>query len=1040
MLPYLKPSSRPKPILNPPVKMNELNVDEPKSAKALRLKELLYNMGRCDSFCDDRAVTLPPWTVFQSRIEPDILHDTADVVFNPIIMAPPNDYNTVYTTLKRTKEQMNALGQEICPVTFDMGLLTKALEVVWSRPVELKGVVPMEGGMHFLMSVFAGIGFLYGDAGLKHLLYESDVYAKGTADHILSGKDYDRAMRALIMVDETLQRRFLIQFKAWAIRNAKEIPEIVPEMINKMSECLYSVDEEDFMLLENSIVPLLEEFRAEGRKIPLFQFWDDYLTEVSAPLKLFISSTRHAIWDANQFAKSKLLPFFFASNRTIYARYMPYLFLKMNRLPTEAQESFNHGHFVAKLTPGTFNSVWMDYVLEATENKALKSSGGIIGLTNQDNALTRWFLSRPVTAKYSVYFRENLTQQEVSNRHHTDRESYKKCYNEDVQKMVGMFDETFVDPFSTNSPPTRLINFATGIHVSEEVENSLLHCHKKSRVLLEQFVEERFVTHSGKDEPVKSFYDPVTRNKVKTMSNPKTTVRCKAKDIPMNGEEMYLRLLAINAYKKVPLERVLAFENATVPLSLFCDDGKMVSTKKSDFLDKLESLIEPETVLRTVKDVDSIVFDGMAIIQMLPVPTSAAKPTYDDMASLFWKHVLCVSEGIPAVHVVFDRYLLNSLKSQTREKRGDDVSRLTSVHIQGKMNIPDWKSSLTNGSFKAKLTKFYTLYIAEHCNTCINMNQHVYVSGGIDEKALKVSNDVVHIIEQLRSNHEEADTRMLLHVAYQARHNAKRVIVVSPDTDVFVLLVYHFSHMGVSEVFFKTGRKSTHADLTRFIPIHNVICKLNEEQTNILLSVYALTGCDTCCALFGIGKKKAFKTMMTYSAELQGLADIGKEHSLSLTARLACVSFVGLLYGCNGCLSLNKLRVNRVLENKKVKPRKLPPTDDSFILHVLRCSYQIIIWMESLTSIVELPSPTDYGYEIDTDTGHYIPTLVSQPLAPPELLNDLVCFCEDLCSDACVCTTNEQPCTQACNCTRAERICENVFTVLSIITTEDIIE
>ena len=150
-VPYLKPSSRPKPILNPPVNINELNIDEPKSAKALRLKELLYNMGRCDSFCDDRAVTLPPWTVFQSRIEPDILHDTADVVFNPIIMAPPNDYNTVYTTPKRTKEQMNALGQEICPFTFDMGLLTKALEVVLSRPVELKGVVPIEGGMHFLI-------------------------------------------------------------------------------------------------------------------------------------------------------------------------------------------------------------------------------------------------------------------------------------------------------------------------------------------------------------------------------------------------------------------------------------------------------------------------------------------------------------------------------------------------------------------------------------------------------------------------------------------------------------------------------------------------------------------------------------------------------------------------------------------------------------------------------------------------------------------------------------------------------------------------
>ena len=55
-----------------------------------------------------------------------------------------------------------------------------------------------------------------------------------------------------------------------------------------------------------------------------------------------------------------------------------------------------------------------------------------------------------------------------------------------------------------------------------------------------------------------------------------------------------------------------------------------------------------------------------------------------------------------------------------------------------------------------------------------------------------------------------------------------------------------------------------------------------------------------------------------------------------------------------------------------------------------------------------LPSSTDYhySYEIDTDTGYYMPTLVSQPLAPPELLNDLVRFCEDLCSDAGVCTTN----------------------------------
>ena len=70
---------------------------------------------------------------------------------------------------------------------------------------------------------------------------------------------------------------------------------------------------------------------------------------------------------------------------------------------------------------------------------------------------------------------------------------------------------------------------------------------------------------------------------------------------------------------------------------------------------------------------------------------------------------MCVSEGNLAVQVVFDRYLVNSLKSQTREKRGDNMSRLTSVHIKGKMNITDWKSSLVNGSFKTELTVLYLI-------------------------------------------------------------------------------------------------------------------------------------------------------------------------------------------------------------------------------------------------------------------------------------------------------------------------------------------
>ena len=292
------------------------------------------------------------------------------------------------------------------------------------------------------------------------------------------------------------------------------------------------------------------------------------------------------------------------------------------------------------------------------------------------------------------------------------------------------------------------------------------------------------------------------------MSNIKATIRCKSKDISINGEEMYLRLLAINAYKKVPLERVMAFEIATVPLSLFSDSGDMVTTKKSDFLDKLENLIEPELIFRNVKEADCIVFDGMAIIQMLQPPQSTVKLVYNDMASAFWKYILFASEGVHNIHVVFDRYIENSLKFQTREKRGEDVSRHTPTRIQGKMNFPDWKRALANSRFKRRLTNLYTQYLTEHCHEMLSHTQHVYVSGGLQAKALEVSFEVIEFVKQLRSNHEEADTRMLLHGASQARSGVNRVVVASPDTDVFVLLVHHYKHMSIDQIFFKQEGKA----------------------------------------------------------------------------------------------------------------------------------------------------------------------------------------------------------------------------------------
>jgi len=67
---------------------------------------------------------------------------------------------------------------------------------------------------------------------------------------------------------------------------------------------------------------------------------------------------------------------------------------------------------------------------------------------------------------------------------------------------------------------------------------------------------------------------------------------------------MYLRLLAVNTVKKVPLQRVMVFENAPVPMSIFIDDGTMV---KSDTMHKLEELILGNNITSLDKHVDAVI-------------------------------------------------------------------------------------------------------------------------------------------------------------------------------------------------------------------------------------------------------------------------------------------------------------------------------------------------------------------------------------------------------------------------------------------------
>ena len=169
----------------------------------------------------------------------------------------------------------------------------------------------------------------------------------------------------------------------------------------------------------------------------------------------------------------------------------------------------------------------------------------------------------------------------------------------------------------------------------------------------------------------------------------------------------------------------------------------------------------------------------------------------------------------------------------------------------------------------------------------------------------------------LYCSHEEADTRMLLHAMHAdkefGRKNTKgRIIVKSPDTDVFVLCVHFFPSMSTI-----TRTK----DCRRYLPVHDICSMLGSVLCRVLPAAHALTGCDTTSSFFGVGKKTMYKVLKDSQKEFVDLSQISCD-DIEISVAVGR-KFVSRLYDPKARFTcdhgdLNKLR-SRIAQQKDAK-------------------------------------------------------------------------------------------------------------------------
>ena len=69
---------------------------------------------------------------------------------------------------------------------------------------------------------------------------------------------------------------------------------------------------------------------------------------------------------------------------------------------------------------------------------------------------------------------------------------------------------------------------------------------------------------------------------------------------------------------------------------------------------------------------------------------------------------------------------------------------------------------------------------------------------------------------------------------------------------------------------------------------------------------------------------------------------------------------------------------------EKASPKKLPPTDYSFMCHLKRINGQLLTWKKAIIAMHEVINPADIGYDVNQN-GKLLPIMMTKIPATPEL-------------------------------------------------------
>ena len=679
------------------------------------------------------------------------------------------------------------------------------------------------------------------------------------------------------------------------------------------------------------------------------RLWVQYSQYIETA-KLFIAAERTSNWDLHLYAVSQMLNVFAATGHGNYAKSARLYLQDMRDLEsshTLLYHEFMQGKHTVKRSAKFWAGLWTDLTIEQTLMRFIKSSGGCTrgrGMTEAVRHL--WALSLNSCALVHSALMK-LTNTRRNDQEHA--ELSKSRTSQDYHDTSVFYQWLKArNPFLVESQD--LLSLSTGLVLV--VEKDSVNCEKSEEI--GKKIQESF--HNKSIPQCTIPRNSIVRNMASLFINNKTKPNVYSTD---ETNMMFVRLVAV-AERMESLEPAFEYELTPEPKSLF-HNGLMRKSEKSALR---KALIQKDAIvsIEVIKSCTNSVLDGGALLHKVRWVKGIK---FKEVAETYLRYIK-TNYTLPIV--IFDGYPDTSIKTQEHLRRYP-VPLSSYVDIVPENKVPfNQDRYLSSKENKSAFIKFLTPFLCD---------------AGVKVKICK----------------DDADCFVVKEALTNANHNEGPVLVVADDTDIFVMLLYHWKS-SLKDIVFLSERSQSAWSISKS---QKYITDLKEH----LLFLHSFSGCDTTSATYSKGKGGWIKAIRKSTPMKNASRIISNKLSSPGEVGAAAVNAFEAIYNGKSGQGLTKLRYVKYMEmacKGIISPEKLPPTEHVAYYHGLRAHYQVMVWMAAGDDC--LLNPTDWGWELKSHV--LVPIISNFDIAPATLTKVIRCNCN-------ISLTN--PCsTKICSC------------------------